>query len=420
MMQEYLGRVVPPVLHSLVDQDARVRYYACEALYNIAKVARDDFMPHFSDTFDALFRLCADHDSAVHQATTFLDNLMKASWHVSRFDMPRFVPQLREDLTVLDSKKRMFLISWITVLASVPDIDMLAHLPELLAGLLDALQDEAREVRTAASKALQVSFMGGVRWPCPVVMRTPAGPAQRGRLAAAAQEFLIEIQASQHVDCSALAAILVGRARAGDEATRLVAMRWLREFVGQAKEQLLAHYASILAAVLPGLSHPHAEVAAVAREANRQLLELPAAWQSEDTEAALAVVSNELGSEQEQTRLDALHWVNVLLGRDRTTVCPWDARVMHHLSRYTGDFCKAKGALTFQLPVQSSCRYVGMQVLKRLDLLLPALLDALQAHSERVAIEALSVQASIAADEVHFQPLMQQLLDRRALSSHSF
>ena len=78
-----------------------------------------------------------------------------------------------------------------------------------------------------------------------------------------AQEFLIEIQASQHVDCSALAAILVGRARAGDEATRLVAMRWLREFVGQAKEQLLAHYDSILAAVLPGLSHPNTEVAAV-------------------------------------------------------------------------------------------------------------------------------------------------------------
>lgn len=72
------------------------------------------------------------------------------------FDMAGFVPQLREYLTVLDSKKRMFLISWVTVLASVPDIDMLAHLPELLAGLLDALQDDLREVRTAASKALQV------------------------------------------------------------------------------------------------------------------------------------------------------------------------------------------------------------------------------------------------------------------------
>lgn len=51
-------------------------------------------------------------------------------------------------------------------------------------------------------------------------------------------------------------------------------------------------------------------------------------------------------------------------------------------------------------------------MLKRLDLLLPALLDALTAPSERVAVEALSVQASIAADEAHFRPLMQQLLNR--------
>lgn len=98
---------------------------------------------------DALLQSCAK----VACATCAVQDIVTASSH---FDMPRFVPQLREDLTVLDSKKRMFLISWITVLASVPDIDMLAHLPELLAGLLDALQDEAREVRTAASKALQV------------------------------------------------------------------------------------------------------------------------------------------------------------------------------------------------------------------------------------------------------------------------
>ena len=58
-------------------QDARVRYYALEALFNIAKVTREGFMPFFADTFEALFRLSADMDSAVHQATTYLDNLLK-------------------------------------------------------------------------------------------------------------------------------------------------------------------------------------------------------------------------------------------------------------------------------------------------------------------------------------------------------
>lgn len=32
-------QIVPPVLNSFLDQDSRVRYYACEALYNIAKVS---------------------------------------------------------------------------------------------------------------------------------------------------------------------------------------------------------------------------------------------------------------------------------------------------------------------------------------------------------------------------------------------
>ena len=77
--------MVPAVLNSLVDADARVRYYACEALYNIAKMSREDFLePHFNSTFDALFRLVADPDAAVNQACTFLDSLMK----VDHTDLP--------------------------------------------------------------------------------------------------------------------------------------------------------------------------------------------------------------------------------------------------------------------------------------------------------------------------------------------
>ena len=77
---DHLATVVPAVLNSLVDADARVRYYACEALYNIAKMSREDFLePHFNSTFDALFRLVADPDAAVNQACTFLDSLMKVS-----------------------------------------------------------------------------------------------------------------------------------------------------------------------------------------------------------------------------------------------------------------------------------------------------------------------------------------------------
>lgn len=37
-IKSVLQQIVPPVINSFGDQDSRVRYYACEALYNIAKV----------------------------------------------------------------------------------------------------------------------------------------------------------------------------------------------------------------------------------------------------------------------------------------------------------------------------------------------------------------------------------------------
>eukprot|EP00878_Enallax_costatus_P043053 GHUV01050676.1.p1 GENE.GHUV01050676.1~~GHUV01050676.1.p1 ORF type:complete len:128 (-),score=37.15 GHUV01050676.1:4-387(-) len=42
--EAYLRQIVPPVLASFTDQDSRVRYYACEALYNIAKVPTLGFL----------------------------------------------------------------------------------------------------------------------------------------------------------------------------------------------------------------------------------------------------------------------------------------------------------------------------------------------------------------------------------------
>eukprot|EP00212_Chloropicon_laureae_P006337 CAMPEP_0197497126 /NCGR_PEP_ID=MMETSP1311-20131121/49256_1 /TAXON_ID=464262 /ORGANISM="Genus nov. species nov., Strain RCC856" /LENGTH=81 /DNA_ID=CAMNT_0043042765 /DNA_START=11 /DNA_END=252 /DNA_ORIENTATION=+ len=73
----FLPLIVPPVLRSFDDTDSRVRYYACEALYNMAKVARDDFVVFFNDVFDALCKLSADVDPNVQNAAHLLDKLIK-------------------------------------------------------------------------------------------------------------------------------------------------------------------------------------------------------------------------------------------------------------------------------------------------------------------------------------------------------
>ena len=61
----YLEEIVPPVLACFTDQDARVRYYACESMYNIAKVAKGEILIYFNQVFDALCKLAADNELSV-------------------------------------------------------------------------------------------------------------------------------------------------------------------------------------------------------------------------------------------------------------------------------------------------------------------------------------------------------------------
>mgnify|MGYP006096263187 FL=1 len=69
----YLDVLLPPVLHSFDDPESRVRYYACESLYNISKVARGGILPYFNLIFDGLCKLFADVDVDVKNGANLLD-----------------------------------------------------------------------------------------------------------------------------------------------------------------------------------------------------------------------------------------------------------------------------------------------------------------------------------------------------------
>ena len=97
------------------------------------------------------------------------------------FSIEEFMPLLRERMNVLNPYVRQFLVGWITVLDSVPDIDMLGFLPDFLdgnpslfpsalilyfywslnnlsitttAGLFNMLSDSSHEIRQQADAAL--------------------------------------------------------------------------------------------------------------------------------------------------------------------------------------------------------------------------------------------------------------------------
>lgn len=71
------------------------------------------------------------------------------------FSLSRFIPLLQERFAVLDPFTRTFLISWLIVLDSVPELELISYLPEFLGGLLAYLGDPTPEVRNGAEGLLR-------------------------------------------------------------------------------------------------------------------------------------------------------------------------------------------------------------------------------------------------------------------------
>ncbi|CAK7274343.1 hypothetical protein SEPCBS119000_006120 [Sporothrix epigloea] len=191
LLPRYLETIVPPVLACFVDQDPRVRYYACEAMYNIAKVAKGEILIYFNHIFDALCKLGADSEISVKNGAELLDRLVKdivsesAATYVSvlatpdyddgdkdfvaedadlptAFSLKRFMPLLKDRIFVLNPFTRTFLVGWIVLLDSIPDLELVAYLPEFFGGLLTFLSDTNRDVHIATQNCLD-KFLSEIR-----------------------------------------------------------------------------------------------------------------------------------------------------------------------------------------------------------------------------------------------------------------
>ncbi|PWN50102.1 ARM repeat-containing protein [Violaceomyces palustris] len=217
----YLEQIAKPVLACFSDPDSKIRYFACESFYNIAKVCKGEILVYFNEIFDALSKLAADSEISVKNGAELLDRLLKdivceaAPHYVSQyqdiglirarqdaavghvggpaeldvarekahaskmggfgddadaavtannkvFSLARFIPLLAERMYVLSPFTRNYLVSWVTVLDSVPDLELVSYLPSFLDGLLKYLSDPNTDVRVATANVL-ADFLREIR-----------------------------------------------------------------------------------------------------------------------------------------------------------------------------------------------------------------------------------------------------------------
>eukprot|EP00039_Didymoeca_costata_P016837 m.307302 g.307302 ORF g.307302 m.307302 type:complete len:592 (-) comp16458_c1_seq2:801-2576(-) len=219
--------VTPPLI-CMLDPDCAVRWSACEALYNIAKFTREEILQFFPEMFDNLCKLAHDPDKDVQEAAQVLDRLLKdvvTERDAPNIDIEQFVRLLAERIHTQDPGVRQFLVSWITVLDSVPGVDLVKPLPSYLRGLFCILSEDIAEIRDSCQDILK--------------------------------EFFGAIKSPKDTDLVALVRILVpfcSNTTVSELLQSFMAISWISKFIEIGKSILLPYVPDICGAILPWLS----------------------------------------------------------------------------------------------------------------------------------------------------------------------
>ncbi|KAI0375893.1 ARM repeat-containing protein [Pilatotrama ljubarskyi] len=359
----YMEKFVEPLLVCFTDPENRVRYFSAECLYNIAKVSKGEILVYFNPIFDALSKLAADSELSVKNGAELLDRLLKdivaetASVYIPQypeteavrrridqadgilvphpddlangtdigrarkaFSLAHFIPLLSDRIYVVNPFTRSYLVSWITVLDSVPELELITYLPEFLDGLLKYLSDPTDDVRVA-TESLLADFLREIR-DVTMVQKRQEEQARARREATITEssrradgEKLPEITMdhpergafiSEHddvfdndlednhdrhddqeirdtgawvpgqgvrIDYAAIVEILLQQLDdQHDEIQQSTALRWLAEFLNIAQEVMIPFTPRLILAILPNLAHDVHMIQAAAIRTNQALM----------------------------------------------------------------------------------------------------------------------------------------------------
>jgi vacuole morphology and inheritance protein 14 len=285
-IDKFLSVLLPPVIECFDDPESRVCYYACESLYNISKVARGAMLVYFNQIFEGLCKLFAHVDIDVKNGANLLDRLIKdIVTEAESFDIETFIPLLQKYIKKTKPYIRMLIVGWISVLDTVPDINMLDYLPDLLEGLFNMLGDGNRDIKMAADSCLA--------------------------------EFLREISQAEVVDFGPMVKILVEQSQSKEKSNRLTAIQWLEKFIALGGVKLINFYSQILESIMFCISDSEVEIRQITKVANQAHMNLIRTTTVPfHLKSLLNILTLELLSEYVGTRVASLQWINMLHEKD--------------------------------------------------------------------------------------------------------
>lgn len=343
-LPSFLDDIIQPILACFGDADSRVRYYACESLYNVAKVAKGEILQYFNEIFDVLSKLIADSEEGVRNGADLVDHLVKDivaekattyTFQVLR-EMPRaplsttspdgengpqyqtaegqsanhfslrsFIPLLVERIYVINPSTRMFLIQWIMLLDSIPDLELVVFLPEFLEGLLHFLGDPEREVRALTRSAL-TSFLKEIRTIASLKQETQHEEDGQYRIGQDLQ-----------INHAKILNTLLDNMDSGHQEIQLVVLEWLNVFLVVCPADVVAYLPHLISVLLPALSDESSpEVRPMGQQLSenvRQFLDrLGSSKYRLDEEATVNALTLQFNNESKVTRVAALVWLGTL------------------------------------------------------------------------------------------------------------
>lgn len=230
--KSYIEQIIRPILICTHDSQREIRYRALEALYNVVKCVRGDVLVYLDEIFDVIIFMCEDSDHNSRDASALMDKLIKdIIIENASFDIISFIQIIRERIYAMTPNTRKLILSWINFLDSVPTIDLLLFIRELLDGLLKIACDPNLDIRRTAEGILD--------------------------------EFYRKITTNPDlVDFKFLVKILLMHVRVPIESDLVqnISLKWLLQCIKLAKSgDILHNTAHILAAILPCLSHTRSE-----------------------------------------------------------------------------------------------------------------------------------------------------------------